>query len=264
MVTHLERCRSHYGGRLSSAEPLSRPQTACRVLPTGQRSTTQCVEACQPAAAGHGSDAGAPRWRVRRRAGARASRSGRAGRPESPARCRAGACCPPWPALWRQAALAAQATWRPSRRVALPRAQVQRTGSCGYATRHPTRQQLPDTVGMQLTASNPPAGALAPSETAPMGHRSSRGYKLPLLARPALLHRHTLTHSRSRRLTARPAAACAPPAGSAPTPTCSVGFSCGDQGCGTHAAARGPPSPRAAASPLPAPPPPAPPGTATR
>ena len=96
-----------YGGRLSSAAPLSWPQTACRVLPAGQRSATQCVEACQPAAAGHGSDAGAPRWRVRRRAGARASRSGRAGRPESPARCRAGACCPPWPALWRQAALAA-------------------------------------------------------------------------------------------------------------------------------------------------------------
>jgi hypothetical protein len=96
-----------YGGRLSSAEPLSRPQTACRVLPAGQRSATQRVEACQPAAAGHGSDAGAPRWHVRRRAGARASRSGRAGRPESPARCRAGACRPPWPALWRQAALAA-------------------------------------------------------------------------------------------------------------------------------------------------------------
>jgi hypothetical protein len=81
----------------------------CRayVLPTGQHSATQRIEACQPAAAGHGSDAGAPRWRVRRRAGARASHSGRAGRPESPARCRAGACCPPWPALWRQAALAA-------------------------------------------------------------------------------------------------------------------------------------------------------------
>jgi len=96
-----------YGGRLSSAEPLSRPQTACRVLPAGQRSATQRVEACQPAAAGHGSDAGAPRWRVRRRVGARASRSGRAGRPESSARCRAGACRPPWPAPWRQAALAA-------------------------------------------------------------------------------------------------------------------------------------------------------------
>ena len=96
-----------YGGRLSSAEPLSRPQTACHVLPAGQRSATQRVEACQPAAAGHGSDAGAPRWRVRRRVGARTSRSGRAGRPESPARCRAGACRPPWPTPWRQAALAA-------------------------------------------------------------------------------------------------------------------------------------------------------------
>ena len=65
--------------------------------------------------------------------------------------------------------------------LALPRAQVQRTGSCGYATCHPTRQQLPDTVGMRLTASNPPAGALAPSETAPVGHRSPLAYKLPLL-----------------------------------------------------------------------------------
>jgi hypothetical protein len=170
VVTHLKRCRSHYGGRLSSATPLSWPQTACRVLPAGQRSATQCVEACQPAAAGHGSDAGAPRWRVRRRAGARASRSGRAGRPESPAWCRAGACCPPWPTLWRQAALAAGGP-SASKMVALPRAQVQRTGSCGYATCHPTRQQLPDTVGMRLTASNRPAGALAPSETA-AGHRS--------------------------------------------------------------------------------------------
>ena len=161
-----------YGGRLSSAEPLSRPQTACHVLPAGQRSATQRVEACQPAAAGHGSDAGAPRWRVRRRAGARTSRSGRAGRPESPARCRAGACCPPWPALWRQAALAAGGPGAARTFLARARAQVQRTGSCGYATRHPTRQQLPDTVGMRLTASNPPAGALAPSETAAAGQIS--------------------------------------------------------------------------------------------
>ena len=54
-----------------------------------------------------GDSKGAPWWRVRRRAGARASRSGRAGRPESSARCRVGACRPPWPTLWRQAALAA-------------------------------------------------------------------------------------------------------------------------------------------------------------
>ena len=154
---------------------VSRPQTACHVLPAGQRSATQRVEACQPAAAGHGSDAGAPRWRVRRRAGARTSRSGRAGRPESPARCRAGACRPPWPTPWRQAALAAggpSASPRLSSGVARARAQVQRAGSCGYATCHPTRQQLPDTVGMRLTASNPPAGALAPSETAPAGQIS--------------------------------------------------------------------------------------------
>ena len=163
-----------YGGRLSSAEPLSRPQTACHVLPAGQRSATQRVEACQPAAAGHGSDTGAPRWRVRRRAGARTSRSGRAGRPESPTWCRVGACRPPWPTPWRQAALAARTPGDSLsfQLEARARAQVQRTGSCGYATCHPTRRQPPDTVGMRLTASNPPAGALAPSETTPTGHRS--------------------------------------------------------------------------------------------
>ena len=41
------------------------------------------------------------------------------------------------------------------------------------------RQQLPDTVGMRLTASNPPAGALAPSETGERGR-----YRLSLQTAP--------------------------------------------------------------------------------